>query len=116
MAEVNPNDVCAAGIEDIQRAIDKLSALTLQPGADIPGIDAHIDALQDSQADLRNQALRAIEDSAASKLAIAALNAAAAALTAEASKIKDVGTALAGAAKVVSAAGSLVTALAPFLV
>jgi septal ring factor EnvC (AmiA/AmiB activator) len=116
MAEVNPNDVAKKGITDIQGAIDRLTAQQQQPGADIPGIDAQINALQQNQQDLRNQALRTIEDSDANKQAIAAMNAAAAGLTTEASKIKDLATALTGVAKVATAAASLITSLAPFLV
>ncbi len=115
MPDVDPNKVASAGIEVLQGAIDKLNALKGQPGADIVGIDAQIEALQDKQDDLRNQALRTIEDSDANKQAIAAMNAAAANLNAEAANIKDVATALTTAAKIVSAATALVTALAPFI-
>ncbi len=115
MADVDPNQVASAGIDALQGAIDKLNALKMQPGADIVAFDAQIEALQDKQDDLRNQALRMIEDSGANKQAIAAMNAAAANLKTEARNIKDVATALGAAAKILTATASLVTALAPFL-
>jgi hypothetical protein len=115
MAIVDPNNVASAGIRTLQGAIDKLNGLKLQPGADIVGIDAQIQALQDKQDDLRDQALRTIEDSDANKQAIAAMTKAAASLSAEAANIKDVATALGVAQKVVAAAGSLIAALAPFI-
>jgi chromosome segregation ATPase len=114
MADVDPNIVADAGVQDLQGAINKLSALKTGPKADIPAIDRRIEALQQKQADLRSQALRTVEDSDANKQAIAVLNQAAAALKSEAADIKDLATALSTAAKVVSAAAALASALAPF--
>lgn len=115
MAIVDPNQVASAGVTSLQGTIDKLNSLKLALGADIVGIDAQIEALQGKQDDLRNQALRTIEDSDANKQAIAAMNKAAASLSAEAANIKDVATALGVAQKVVAAAGSLIAALVPFI-
>jgi hypothetical protein len=115
VAQIDPNAVASAGIADLQTAIDALNALELQPGADIPGIDAHIKTLITKQAALQNQALRQIEDSVENQQAIAAMNKAAAALKSEAGNIASVATALTDAAKVVSAVTSLITALAPFI-
>jgi hypothetical protein len=115
LAQVDPNLVASAGINDLQVAIDALNALELRPGADIPGIDAQIELLIAKQAALRNQALRQIEDSIANQQAIAAMNKAAAALKTEAGNIGDVATALTDAGKVVSAAASLISTLAQFL-
>jgi hypothetical protein len=115
MPNVDPNQVASAGIQVLQGAIDKLNALKLQRGAGIPQLDAQIEALQDKQDDLRNLALRTIEDSDANRQAIAAMNTAAANLNAEAANIKDAAVALLTGAKIVAAAASLVTALAPFL-
>ena len=115
MADIDPNKVASAGIDVLQGAIDKLNALKVQPGADIAAFDAQIEALQDKQDNLRDQALRTIEELPANKTAIAAINAADPNLKAEASNIKDLATALQTAAKVVTAAASLVTTLAPFV-
>jgi hypothetical protein len=115
MAQVNPNDVASAGVQALQGAIATLDALKLQPDPDIPGIDAQINALQAQQAGLRNQVLRSIEDSAANKQAIAAMNAAAASLKTAAATMQVTAANLANVAKVVTAAASLVAALAPFV-
>jgi len=115
MPDLDPNTVASAGIDTLQGAIDKLNALKTQPSADIVALDAQIEALLYKQDDLRDQALRTIEDSDANKQAITAMNAAVARLNTEAAKITDLATALAAAAKVVTAATSLVTALAPFI-
>jgi hypothetical protein len=114
MTQVDPNVVAAAAIQNLQDAITRLDAQKQQQNADIPGIDTQINALEAQQADLQNQALRTIEDSAANQQAIAAMNAAAASLKNEASNITDLATALASAAKVATAVASLAAALAPF--
>jgi septal ring factor EnvC (AmiA/AmiB activator) len=115
VTQVNPNDVATAAALVVQGAIDKLSALEGQPGANIPQIDAQINALSSKQADLRNQVLRTIEDNPTNQAAIAAMNAAAASLKTEAANITNVATAVTSAAKVVTAAASLITTLAPFV-
>ena len=114
MADVDLNDVASKGIQDLQDSIDKLNGLMNQPGADIPGIATQIEALQAKQTDLRDMALGTIQATEADRDAIAAVTAAAVSLSKEASKIKDAASALTTAIKVVSAAGSLVTALAGF--
>ncbi len=115
MATIDPNDVASASIQDVQGAIDKLSAMIVLPGADIAGINGQITALQGKQGEIRTQALRTIEDSPENKQAIAAMNAAAAALKTEAAQIGTLATALTQAAKVVTAATSLITTFAPFI-
>lgn len=115
MAQMDPNEVATAGVQTLQVAIAKLDALKRQPDADAGQIDARIDALQTAQAALRDQALRTIEESDASKQAIAAMNAAAASLKVEAAAMKALAADLASVAKIVTAATSLVAALAYFV-
>jgi predicted nucleic acid-binding Zn-ribbon protein len=115
MAQVNPNDVATAAIQDLQGAIDTLSRLKQQPAADIAAIDARIGDLQDRQDDLRTQALRTIEDSDANRAAIAAMNAAAGKLKTEAAAMTATAAALASVAQVVTAATSLISALTVFV-
>lgn len=112
MAAVNPNDVATAGVQALQGAIAKLDALKQQPDADAGQIDARIDDLQTAQAALRDQALRTIEESDANKQAIAALNAAVANLKTEAAAIEVTAGDLVSVMNVVTAATSLVAALA----
>lgn len=116
MADVDPNAAASAGIQTLQDAIKRLNGMLTQDGADVDGIGVKIRALIAEQTDLRFLALRTLEDSPANKQAIDMLNAASKTLTDEAARIKEVATAIADAAKVLSAAASLVTALAPFLV
>jgi len=115
MAQVNPNDVATTCVLALQGAIAKLDALKQQPDADVGQIDAQIDALQTAQAALRDQALRAIEESEANKQAIAAMNSAAANLRTEAAAMQATAADLTSAAEVVTAATSLVAALAHFI-
>ena len=115
MPDVGANDIATAAIQILQDSIDQLSALKLEPGVDIPGIDARIGALEDRQDDLRIQALRTIEASDANKQAIAAVNAAAALLKSEAANMKVTATDLADAAAVMTAAASLVAAFLPLV-
>lgn len=114
MAQIDPNEVASAGIQDLQKAINTLAAMIPLKNANIPGINAKIDALQAQQADLRNQALRTIEDLDENKRAIARMNAAAALLRHEAGNITSVANALTDAAKVVNTAVALMAALARF--
>jgi len=115
VSQVDPNDVATAGVQALQGAIAKLDALKQQPDADLAKIDGQIDALQTQQTVLRDQALRTIEDSAANQQAITAMNAAAANLKIEAAIMKVTAADLAGVAKVVTAAMSLIGMLAPFI-
>ncbi len=114
MAQVNPNDVAAAGIQALHGVIAELDGLKLRPDADLGQIDARIDALQAQQAALRDQVLRTIEVAAVNRQAIAAMNAAAASLETEAATMCATAADLTSVAKVVTAATSLVAALAPF--
>lgn len=113
--QVNPNDVAAAGVQALQSAITILDALKRRPNADPEPIDGQIDALQAQQAALRSQVLRAIDDFAANKQAITAMNAAAAALDTEAAIMQATAADLTDVAKVVAAATLLAATLAPFL-
>lgn len=88
MPDVNANDVATTAIQILQDSLDQLSAVKVKPGADIPGIDVRIGALEDRQDDLRIQALRTIQASDANKQAIAAVNAAAALSKSEAANVK----------------------------
>lgn len=115
MAQVNPNDVATAAVQTLQDSIARLDALKQQPGADFAGLDAQIDALQARQVAIRDLALRTAVDSGADRQAIAAMNAAAAALRTEAATMKATATYLAGVANVLRAATALVAALAPFV-
>ena len=115
MADVDPKVTADAGIQTIQNSIKKLNDMVARPGADVDGITGQIRALVAEQTDLRFLELRALEDSPANQAAIASLNAASTALNNEAANIGRVATALNDAAKVVSAAAGLVTALTPFL-
>lgn len=115
MPQVNPNDIAAAGVEALQCAIARLDGLKHQADADIGQIDDQIDALQAQQAALRDQVLRTIEDFAANQQAIAAMNAAAITLKTEAAIMQATAADLAGVAKVVAAAVSLIATLAPFI-
>jgi septal ring factor EnvC (AmiA/AmiB activator) len=112
---VDPNATATSGIQALQDSIKKLNGMLTQDGADVSGITAQIRALVAEQTDLRFLALRTLEDSPENKKAIDDLNAASKALSDEAANIGAVATALNDAAKVMSAAASLVTALAPFL-
>ncbi len=113
---MNPNDTVGPAIQTLQESIAKLNDLIQQPGADIHGINGQIKALVREQTELRTMALKQDLDDASNIAAIKALNSAAANLTAAAGQIKNVETALNGAAKLVSAANSLIAALGPFLV
>jgi hypothetical protein len=115
VAQVDPNQVAAAGIQDIQVAINELSAMLTNPAADIAGINGKIDDLTAKQADLQNQALQVIVGSEANRQAIAAMNNAVATLKTESMIIGNVATALNDADKVITEAASLIAALAPFI-
>jgi hypothetical protein len=115
MAQVNPNDVATAGALALQGAIASLDALKQQPDADLRQIDDRIDALQAQQAALRNQALRTIEDSDATRQAITAMHNAAASLNTEAAIMRATAADLTAVAKVVAAAASLVATFAAFV-
>ena len=115
MAQVNPNDVATASVQALQDAITKLAVLKQQSNADAGQIDAQIDSLQVAQAALRDQALRAIEESEATKQAIAAMNSAAANLKIEAAAMQATAADLTSVAEIVTAATSLAAALAHFV-
>ena len=46
MAQVDPNIVATAGVQDLQTAIDKLAALRMQPDSDDSKINPQIEALE----------------------------------------------------------------------
>lgn len=100
------------GIASLQTAIDKLNALKAQPGADIPAIVAQVEQLQQKQAGLRTQQLEQVEEDPSNAAAIAAVNAAAGNLKAEAGNIALVASALNTASKVLGYATDLAKALA----
>jgi hypothetical protein len=114
MAQVDPNDAATAGVQALQGAIAELDALKRQPDVDLGEIDARIDALQEQQATLRDQALRIIEDSDANREAIAAMNMAASNLRTEAATMNATAADLTKVAQVVTAAMSLIATLARF--
>ena len=114
MASVDLNDIATNGIQKLQESIDQLNQAKIQPGADIGEIVKQIEDIEEQQEALRDIVLGTIQDTDANKQAIAAVSAAATSLNAEAANIKDVATALTNAAKAVSAAVALVTALTPF--
>jgi hypothetical protein len=115
VAQVDPNQVAKAGVDEIQVAINELSIMLTKPAANIAAINGKINDLTAKQVALRTQALRVIVASEANRLAIAAMNNAAAALKTESMMIGNVATALNDAAKVISEAASLIAALAPFI-
>ena len=114
MATVDLNAVATAAIANLQVAIDKLNALKRQPGADFAKFTAQIEALEDRQADLRTLTLALIESSPENQAAITAVNGAATKLHTEAGNITSVANALNTAARVISCAADLFSALGKF--
>jgi hypothetical protein len=114
VAYVTPNDAVAGAVQALQGAIARLDALKQHPDADFARIDAGIDALQAQRTALRDQTLRSIEASKANRQAIIAVMVATAGLKTEAARMQTTATDLANVAKVVTAATSLVVALARF--
>lgn len=112
---MNPNDTANAGNQDLQNSITKLNAMKQQSGANIPAINQQIKSLIAKQTDLRTLALKQDIDDASNQAAIKAMTAAATALNTAAENIKNVATAFNDAAQVITAATSLITALAPFV-
>jgi hypothetical protein len=115
VAYVNPNAAVAGAVQALQGAIARLDALKQQPDADFAGIDAGINELQAQQTALRDQTLRSIEASKANRQAIVAVMAATAGLKTETASMQATAADLTNVAKVVTAATSLVAALAPFM-
>ncbi|MTJ83291.1 MAG: hypothetical protein F8N37_20075 [Telmatospirillum sp.] len=115
MREIDLNEVADQGVQDLQRAIEQLNELLALPGVDISAIETKIEALEDKQSDLRALTLDTIERSDENRLALAAVEAAGAALTREAGQIREAATAIADAEKVIAAVGSLIGALAPLV-
>jgi hypothetical protein len=111
---LDPAPAATAGIQALQDSINKMNGMLIQSGADVIAMTAQIRALVARQSDIRFVTLRALEVSAANRQAITALNEASQALSDEARSMGIVATALNDAARVVSAAGSLIAALAPF--
>jgi len=99
-------------VQDLKSAIDKLSDLENQPGADGAAIDARIAQLQQAQVTIRAKEVTTLLDTPEVKTALQDLATASAGLTAEAANLTSIANAIQTADKVIAQAADFTKALA----